>query len=157
MFKSCHTAALFSCPKGGVFIATTRLIAMHQNKGKSIADCLADRTDYAKNPDKTKDGELLSSYQCDPRTVQGEFMLSKRQYDDITGRKQASNVIAYQIRQSFKPGEITPELANKIGYELGMSLTKGKHAFIVATHIDKAHIHNHIIFNSTSLDCTRKF
>lgn len=150
-------AALFSCPKGGVIIATTRLISMHQNKGKSIADCLADRTDYAKNPDKTNDGELLSSYQCDPRTVQGEFMLAKRQYDDITGRKQASNVIAYQIRQAFKPGEITPQLANKIGYELGMSFTKANHAFIVATHIDKAHIHNHIIFNSTTLDCTKKF
>ena len=130
---------------------------MHQNKGKSIADCLADRTDYAKNPDKTNEGEYISSYECDPRTVQGEFMLSKRQYDDITGRKQASNVIAYQIRQAFKPGEITPELANKIGYELGMSFTKGNHAFIVATHIDKSHIHNHIIFNSTSLDCTKKF
>jgi transcriptional regulator len=150
-------AALFSCSKGGVVIATTRLISMHQNKGKSIADCLADRTDYAKNPNKTNDGELLSSYECDPKTVQAEFMLSKRQYDDITGRKQASNVIAYQIRQSFKPGEITPELANKIGYELGMSFTKGKHAFIVATHIDKAHIHNHIIFNSTTLDCKGKF
>nr|WP_312642622.1 relaxase/mobilization nuclease domain-containing protein [Hydrogenoanaerobacterium sp.] len=130
---------------------------MHQNKGKSIADCLADRTDYAKNPDKTNDGELLSSYQCDPRTVQAEFMLSKRQYDDITGRKQASNVIAYQIRQAFKPGEISPELANKIGYELGMSFTKGNHAFIVTTHVDKAHIHNHIIFNSTTLDCKKKF
>ncbi len=150
-------AALFSCQKGGVIIATTRLIAMHQNKGKSIADCLADRTDYAKNPDKTNEGEYISSYECDPRTVQGEFMLSKRQYDDITGRKQASNVIAYQIRQSFKPGEITPELANKIGYELGMSFTKGNHAFIVATHVDKSHIHSHIIFNSTSLDCTKKF
>ena len=130
---------------------------MHQNKGKSISACLADRTDYAKNPDKTNDGELLSSYECDPRTVQGEFMLSKRQYDDITSRKQISNVIAYQMRQSFKPGEITPELANKIGYELGMSFTKGNHAFIVATHVDKSHIHNHIIFNSTSLDCTKKF
>lgn len=130
---------------------------MHQNKGKSIADCLTDRTDYAKNPDKTNDGELLSSYECDPKTVQAEFMLSKRQYDDITGRKQASNVIAYQIRQAFKPSEITPELANKIGYELGMSFTKGNHAFIVATHIDKAHIHNHIIFNSTTIDCKRKF
>lgn len=130
---------------------------MHQNKGKSIAACLSDRTDYAKNPDKTNEGEYLSSYECDPKTVQGEFMLSKRQYDDITGRTQASNVIAYQIRQSFKPGEITPELANKIGYELGMSFTKGNHAFIVATHVDKSHIHSHIIFNSTSLDCSKKF
>lgn len=66
-------------------------------------------------------------------------------------------MIAYQIRQSFKPGEVTPEEANQIGYELAMRWTKGKHAFIVATHIDRAHVHNHIIYNSTSLDCTRKF
>lgn len=138
-------------------MATTRLISMHQNKGKSIADCLADRTDYAKNPSKTNDGELISSFECDPKTIQGEFLLAKRQYSDITGRQQENDVIAYQIRQSFKPDEISPELANKIGYELGMSFTKGNHAFIVATHIDKAHIHNHIIFNSTSLDCTKKF
>ncbi len=138
-------------------MATTRLISMHQNKGKSISDCLGNRTDYAKNPSKTNEGELVSSYECAPKTVQGEFMLSKRTYDDITGRIQKSNIIAYQIRQSFKPGEITPELANKIGYELGLQFTKGNHAFIVATHIDKSHIHNHIIFNSTSLDCTKKF
>lgn len=143
--------------KGGVILATTRLISMHQNKGKSIADCLADRTDYAKNPSKTNDGELISSYECDPKTIQGEFLLAKRQYSDITGRQQENDVIAYQIRQSFKPDEVSPELANKIGYELGLSFTKGNHAFIVATHIDKAHIHNHIIFNSTSLDCTKKF
>lgn len=143
--------------KGGVILATTRLISMHQNKGKSIADCLADRTDYAKNPNKTNEGEYISSYECDPRTIQGEFLLSKRQYSDITGRQQENDVIAYQIRQSFKPDEVSPELANKIGYELSMSFTKGNHAFIVATHIDKAHIHNHIIFNSTSLDCTNKF
>ena len=138
-------------------MATTRLIAMHRNKGKSIASCLADRTDYAINPDKTNDGEYISSYECDPKTVQGEFLLSKRIYSDITGREQANDVIAYQIRQSFKPGEVTPELANKIGYKLGMKFTKGNHAFIVATHIDKYHIHNHIIYNSTSLDCTKKF
>jgi len=143
--------------KGGVILATTRLISMHQNKGKSIADSLADRTDYAKNPSKTNDGELISSFECDPKTIQGEFLLAKRQYSDITGRQQENDVIAYQIRQSFKPEEISPELANKIGYELGMNFTKGNHAFIVATHIDKAHIHNHIIFNSTSLDCTKKF
>lgn len=62
-----------------------------------------------------------------------------------------------RFRQSFKPGEITPEEANQVGYETAMRFTKGNHAFIVATHTDKAHIHNHIIFNSTSLDCTHKF
>ena len=138
-------------------MATSKLIPMHKNIGKTIAKCLADRTDYVKNPNKTDNGKFVSSYECDPRTVQGEFRLSKRAYLDITGRTQEHDVIAYQIRQSFKPGEITPELANKLGYELAMSFTKGKHAFIVATHIDKAHIHSHIIFNSTSLDCKRKF
>lgn len=50
-------------------MATTRLISMHRNKGKSIASCLADRTDYAINPDKTNAGEYIISYECDPKTV----------------------------------------------------------------------------------------
>lgn len=138
-------------------MATTRLISMHENKGKSISQCLSNRINYATNPNKTNDGEFISAYACCPKTVQGEFMLTKRMYSDITGRNSRNNVIAYQIRQSFKPNEITPKLANEIGYKLGISFTKGEHAFVVATHTDKAHIHNHIIFNSTSLDCTRKF
>lgn len=138
-------------------MAATRLIALHVNKGKTIAQTLADRTGYSKNEEKTEDGKYISSFECDARTADEEFLLSKRQYEHMTGRRQEHDVIAYQIRQSFKPGEVTPEEANKIGYELGMRFTKGKHAFIVATHTDRAHIHNHIIFNSTSLDCTRKF
>ena len=138
-------------------MAATRLIALHVNKGKTVAQCLADRTDYSQNASKTNDGEFISSYECDPKTADEEFLLSKRQYQHITGRQQKNNIIAYQIRQSFKPGEITPEEANQVGYETAMRWTKGKHAFIVATHIDKAHIHNHIIYNSTSVDCSRKF
>lgn len=138
-------------------MAATRLIALHVNKGKTIAQSLGDRTDYAKNPEKTEKGELVTGYGCDPFTVDEEFMLSKRQYEQITGRHQQHEVIAYQIRQSFKPGEITPEEANRIGRELALRFTKGKYAFIVATHTDREHIHNHIIFNSTSLDGTRKF
>lgn len=138
-------------------MAATRLIALHINKGKTIAQCLRDRTDYAQNPEKTEKGELVTGYECDPMTADEEFLLAKRQYLHITGRRQQSDVIAYQIRQSFKPGEITPEEANRVGYELGMRFTKGKHAFLVATHTDRAHIHNHIVFNSTSLDCKRKF
>ena len=90
-------------------------------------------------------------------TDDDEDMLSKRQYELATGRRQKSDVIAYQIRQSFKPGEITAEEANKVGYELAVRFTKGKYAFIVATHTDREHIHNHIIYNSTALDSTRKF
>ena len=138
-------------------MAATRLIALHKNKGKSVAACLKSRTDYAKNPDKTNRGELVSSYECSPLTADEEFMLSKQQYELATGRRQKNDVIAYQIRQSFKPGEITAEEANKVGYELAMRFTKGKYAFIVATHTDREHIHNHIIYNSTALDGTRKF
>ena len=138
-------------------MAATRLIALHKNKGKSVAACLKSRTDYAQNPDKTEQGQLVSSYKCSPLTVDEEFMLTKRQYDLVNGRRQKSDVIAYQIRQSFRPGEITAEEANKVGYELAMRFTKGKHAFVVATHTDRQHIHNHVIFNSMALDGTKKF
>ena len=138
-------------------MATTRLIPLHINKGKSIAQCLSERIEYSKNNDKTNNGEFISSYECDIMTVDEEFLLSKRQYEHITGRNSKHDVIAYQIRQAFKPNEVTPEIANKIGYELAMKFTKGKHAFIVATHTDKAHIHNHIIFNSTEIDGSCKF
>ena len=153
----CRHCAAFSFCREVVELAATRLIALHKNKGKSVAACLKSRTDYAQNPDKTQQGELVSSYECSPLTVDEEFMLSKRQYELATGRRQKSDVIAYQIRQSFKPGEITAEEANKVGYELAMRFTKGKYAFIVATHTDRKHIHNHIIYNSTALDSTRKF
>ena len=83
--------------------------------------------------------------------------MCKRQYEQSTGRSQKNNVIAYQIRQSFKPGEITPEEANKVGYELAMRWTKGKYQFFVCTHTDRQHIHNHILYNSTSMDGSRKF
>ena len=138
-------------------MAATRLIALHKNKGKTVAASLKSRTDYAQNPDKTNRGELVSSYECSPLTADEEFMLSKRQYELATGRRQKNDVIAYQIRQSFRPGEITAAEANKVGYELAMRFTKGKYAFIVATHTDREHIHNHIIYNSTALDGTRKF
>jgi len=152
----CRLRAAFSL-WGWFEVAATRLIALHKNKGKSVAACLKSRTDYAQNPDKTEQGQLVSSYKCSPLTVDEEFMLTKRQYELVTGRRQKNDVIAYQIRQSFKPGEITAEEANKVGYELAMRFTKGKYAFLVATHTDREHIHNHIIYNSTALDCSRKF
>lgn len=138
-------------------MAATRLIALHVNKGRSVARTLNDRTDYAKNSDKTEKGELVTGYCCDPMTVDEEFMLQKRLYYQKTGRSYKDDVIAYQIRQSFKPGELTPEEANKLGHELALRFTKGRYSFIVATHTDRAHIHNHIVFNSTAMDGERKF
>lgn len=138
-------------------MAATRLIALHVNKGKTVGQCLSECLDYSQNPIKTEQGELITSYACQPETAAMEFLLSKWQYQQITGEEYKGNIIAYQIRQSFKPGEITPEDANRLGCELAMRFTKGQYAFTVSTHTDKAHIHNHIIFNSTTLSCDRKF
>ena len=94
-------------------LAATRLIPMRKNKGKSIGACLHNHTSYIQNPNKTEQGELVSSYQCSPLTVDEEFLLTKRLYEQTTGHSQKSDVIAYQVRQSFKPGEVTPEEANR--------------------------------------------
>ena len=145
--------------KGGLPTVTTYYKKHKISKGETIAQSLKERFDYGQNPDKTEGGELISSYGCDHMTADAEFFLSKAKYKAATGREQRrdADVLCYQISQSFKPGEITPEEANRIGYETAMRWTKGKYAFFVATHKDKAHIHNHIYYNSTSLDCTRKF
>jgi hypothetical protein len=133
-------------------------MALHTGTGRSVAKALKDSIDYMENPLKTDNGEWISSYECDAKTADAEFLLSKQKYAALTGRDQGKrDVIAYHVRQSFKPGETTPEEANRIGYETAMRFTKGKYAFIVCTHTDKAHIHSHIIWNSTALDCTRKF
>ena len=129
----------------------------HMHGGKSVASALKLRTGYAMNPNKTENGKLISAFACDPHTADAEFLLSKRQYRQFTGREQTSDVIAYQVRQSFKPGEITAEEANRIGVEFAERFLKGKHAYIVCTHTDRRHIHNHILWNSTTLDCRGKF
>lgn len=143
--------------KGVLLIAVTRIIPMHIGKGKTALQSLSARLDYATNPSKTKNGELVTAYACDPHTADAEFALSRRQYQTYTGRTQKHEVIAYQVRQSFKPGEVTLEEANAIGYEFASRFLKGNHAFIVATHCDVEHIHNHIEWNAVSLDAHHKF
>ena len=117
------------------------------------------RLDYDQKPEKTMDGALVSSYMCSPESAAQEFEISHQLYHMLTGRSQpkAREVVMYRILQSFKPGEVTPEQANRIGYELAMRFTGGKHQFVVATHTDKEHIHTHIEFNSVNLDCDGKF
>ena len=120
---------------------------------------MADRHDYDQKAEKTQDGELVSSFMCSPETAAEEFEISKQLYHQITGRSQSPDhdVIMYRVIQSFKPGEVSPEEANRIGYELAMKFTGGQHQFVVSTHVDKAHIHTHIEFNSTNLNCDGKF
>lgn len=162
--QKCRAAGIFPPPAfrlsgGGEPTATTRLITHHISKGETVAQSLKDRFDYGQNPEKTQGGELISAYECDHRTADAEFLLAKAKYKAVTGREQRrdADVLCYQIRQSFRPGEITPEEANRVGYETAMRWTKGKHAFFVATHTDRQHIHNHIYYNSTTLDYTGKF
>ena len=139
-------------------MATTRLMPLHIGESRTFSTAIEDILDYVKNPQKTDYGKFIFGYECDTRTADAEFALSKWQYLNLTGRKRgADDVIAYHFRQAFKPGEVVPEEANQIGRELAMKLTKGKNAFIVCTHIDKHHVHNHIIVSAVNLDCSRKF
>ena len=140
-------------------MAISDLLPRKAMGSKTRGQTLQARMKYDQKEEKTKDGELVSSYMCCPETAAEEFEMSKLLYETSTGRSQPQerDIIAYRIIQSFKPGEITPEEANKLGYELAMKFTKGKHQFVVSTHVDKAHIHNHVEFNSTNLECDGKF
>ena len=139
-------------------MATTSIMPLHTGKGRSVRRAIQDSINYVKNPAKTDEGRLVTSYQCNGEIADAEFLLAKRQYIAATGRVRGKDdIIAYHLRQSFVPGEITPEEANRLGQELARRFTKGNHAFIVCTHIDRAHVHNHIIWNAVNLDCDRKF
>lgn len=140
-------------------MATTRIMALHGRNGQSVAQTIRARINYAQNPDKTQGGILVTAYECSPESAADEFAISKSLYDTITGRERESrkDVIAYMIRQSFAEGEVDPQTANDIGYALAMEFTKGEYQFVVATHTNTAHPHNHIIINSTHLDADRKF
>ena len=104
--------------------ATTYLKAHHISGGKTILQSLSDRFDYGQNPEKTLDGMLIRSYKCDPIIADAEFLLSKAKYKAITGREQQrdADVLCYQIRQSFPPGELDAEAALAIGYETAIAV-----------------------------------
>lgn len=131
---------------------------LHIGKGRTFSTAIANIIDYVKNPEKSDHGRLISSWQCDSRIADSQFFYFKQQYIRNTGKVRGTDdVIAYHLRQSFRPGEITPEEANRLGYELAKRFTKENHAFIVCTHIDKAHVHNHIIWSAVALDEKKKF
>ena len=145
---------VFSAGKGGAAIATTYIRPYKVAAGKTAIQTMDERFAYGLNPKKLG---AVSAYLCDPASAPAEFLLLKSQYQAETGRAVERGALFFQIRQAFPPGEVTPEEANKIGYETAMRWTKGKYQFFVCTHIDKGHIHNHIYYNSTAQDCSRKF
>ena len=139
-------------------MATTRIMPIHPKMTWGAAQTIKHVTDYVMDPAKTNDGLLVTGFACDPDIIKEDFMLSRDEYLYETGREQGKNeILAYHVRQSFLPGEADAETISRLGYELGMALTDGNHAFIVCTHIDKAHVHNHIIINAVNLDCDGKY
>lgn len=140
-------------------MAVSNLLPRKAKGDRTRSQTLQARFEYDEAEEKTGGGKFITSYMCSPETAAEEFEMGRLVYESVTGRSQPKekDIIAYRIIQSFKPGEITPEEANRIGYELAMRFTKGRHQFFVATHTDKEHIHNHIEFNSINLECDGKF
>lgn len=139
-------------------MAISSILARKTMRNRTQLQSMAAHHSYDQKAEKTRDGELVSAYMCSPETAATEFEISKKLYYQITGRSQPKgrDVLMYRVIQSFRPGEVSPEEANRIGYELAMKYTKGQHQFVVATHVDQAHIHTHIEINSTNLDCDGK-
>ena len=138
-------------------MATTRIMSLHISKGKNVNQSIRERLDYIMNPDKTEGGTLVSTYGCAQKIAANEFMLYRTEYLMNTGRDIPNEVIGYHIRQAFKPGEITPEEANRIGRELASRMSSDGYAYVVATHNDREHIHNHIILCPYPMNGTYKY
>ncbi len=125
---------------------------MATSKLKVIKSTLRKAIDYIVNPDKTDGGLLVYSHGCSVETADLEMDLTARQGTGIGDRA------AYHLIQSFAPDDsITPEKALQLGIEYARKVTDGKHEFVVSTHIDKDHIHNHIIFNAVDYVNHRKY
>lgn len=140
-------------------MARTWIEPVHAGKGRSFKRAFYESLDYIMNSEKTEQGRYISGYEADWRTFADQAIFNKMQYDQCRGRSSSSerDVLAYHATQSFKPGEITPEEANRLGMEFARRFTKGKHAFVVCTHTDKEYIHNHIYWDAVSLDHRKKF
>ena len=116
-----------------------------------IRRTLAKAVRYITDPDKTEGQLLVSTFGCSSGTVVAEFAMT------AGFGTERGNTLAQHMIQSFKPGEVTPEEAHRIGRELVDRLTDHKYEYIITTHVDRNHIHNHIIFNQTSFVDYKKF
>ena len=101
--------------------------------------------DYIVNGDKTDEQLLVSTHKCHESTAHTQFLRTR----ENVGTK--GTVLARHLIQSFLPGETTPEIAHQIGMELCKKILKDEYEFVLSTHIDKGHIHNHIIFNNVNI------
>ena len=117
---------------------------MAVTKTHPIKSTLKAAIDYICNPEKTDGKLLVSSYGCAAETADIEFAWTRRHAID-----KGMNLGRHLI-QAFQPGEVTPEQAHEIGMELAKEILGGKYEFVLTTHIDKDHVHNHLIFNAVS-------
>lgn len=117
---------------------------MAVTKTHPIKSTLKAAIDYICNPEKTDGKLLVSSYGCTAETADIEFEWTRRHSID------KGTHLGRHLIQAFEPGEVTPEEAHEIGMELAKEILGGKYEFVLTTHIDKDHIHNHLIFNAVS-------
>jgi hypothetical protein len=134
-------------------MATTKIHAIKKTVRCAIA--------YIASPEKTWGQALVTGVGCDPETAAIEFEITSRLAASLGGGGHAEdghNALAYHLVQSFGPNDGVPaEEAHKIGLELAAGLLGDGYEYVVATHTDKGHVHNHIIFNATSHVSLRKF
>ena len=116
-----------------------------------IKSTLKKALDYIENPDKTDGKMLVSSFGCSYETADIEFEMLLAQ------AMQKGNNLAHHLIQSFAPGEATPEQAHEIGRRLADEVLQGKYPYVLTTHIDKGHVHNHIIFCAVDMVNYRKY
>ena len=102
---------------------------------------------YIKNKDKTEQCKFVSAFGCSEDNAFSDMVATQRMFER---NRRKNGVVAYHIVQSFKDFETTPEIAHKCGRELVKRLFEGKYECVLATHLDHAHLHNHIIINATS-------
>lgn len=117
---------------------------MAVTKTHPIKSTLKAAIDYICNPVKTDGKLLVSAYGCTAETADIEFEWTRRHAID-----KGTNLGRHLI-QAFEPGEVTPEEAHEIGMQLAKEVLGGKYEFVLTTHIDKDHVHNHLIFNAVS-------
>ncbi|MCL2358039.1 MAG: relaxase/mobilization nuclease domain-containing protein [Defluviitaleaceae bacterium] len=141
-------------------MAATWIKPIH-NQQRGTEGSVGKVSEYIMNPEKTSGSELVTSYLCDPRNLSDDFMQSRDEYFTVARKNfGSSEIVAYHVRQAFLPGEVDAELANKLGHEMAAELTRGMNgnfAYIVATHNDTAHIHNHILINAYDIEGECKF
>lgn len=125
-------------------MAITKIHAIKSTLGKALA--------YIENPDKTDGQMLVSGYNCEPQTASIDFeMTAVLAHKARNLKRKRSTNLAYHLIQSFSPEDaVAPEQAHELGKKLAFEYTGGKYEYVVATHIDKGHIHNHIMINAVS-------